>query len=299
MKKRSFILRISVLILFTEATAYVTTIADPPPLQTIVLKLPNGGHNDWKEMKRNVTKDEASIICIPLDKLRENCSEAIHIQYHAFKGSESAEIALDMIRDGVLNAYPDNKVTWNIIEKNKHDFLYEWSVDNLKGSPSSITEIARVFLTSSGAHRVLFVTQNSAMSAEKRKKWVQLFKESASLVPFEVASREDGLSMADKLKDSLNLGPLFQSWELKTIHSVENAYTMVRRIPPSQTREYITECIEAVSAPPFGRETIDPLYEMQKNQAKRDYAENIRFHILKKILRKLSIIFHILMVSIR
>ena len=121
------------------------------------------------------------------------------------------------------------------------------------------------------------------MSAVEREKWIKLFRESATVVPTESAINiSNGLSMVEKFKDSLDLGATFQDWAIVSSYAMDNGYTLVGRIPPSQKTSYITECLEVVTMPNFRECSSDQFFETEKEFIQKKSPKNIEFQILKQ-----------------
>ena len=131
MKEKLAILLAAVFILVTCGTTQAHTYNDHLPPETIVLKSLNNSYAKWKEISRYVTEKEGMIECIPPDQQIANWSELICIQYFdksSIKNQASTSVhdIVELFRKSTLAAYPGNKVTWNLIEKNKSDVIYEW-----------------------------------------------------------------------------------------------------------------------------------------------------------------------------
>jgi hypothetical protein len=277
------ILGLSVFMLLTQGKAYAIALVERPPSKSIVLKLPNNGHANWKEVARSVTKKEGIVERIPLDQTPQNWSELISIQYSEKSKSDSLESILGRMRDRTFATYADKRGTWQVIENNQQDCIYEWILHEPHEDGPPYHEIVRMFTTEFGIHRIGFTRQNAEIDTDEREKWIQLFKKSTSLVSFEdAASASDGLSMADKFKDSLNLGPIFQDWQVHHTYSMDNGWTQNCRIPSSQDGYYITECLEVTTMPVLDTNSVDQLFTIEKDQVRKDCMRNVKFHILKK-----------------
>lgn len=172
------------------------------PPETVILTLPDENYAGWKEIARGVSKKEGVIECIPVSQEVENWSELISIQYKDRadinrEAARSIEAAVDCLRKTTVAAYPGNKVTWTILEKNKSDILYEWILHESYQNIPPQHELARAFLTEQGLHRVGFVRQNREMSAEEREKWIKSLRKSAVVSIEEASKTPQGLSLVD------------------------------------------------------------------------------------------------------
>ena len=98
----------------------------------------------------------------------------------------------------------------------------------------------------------------------------------------EAIAARDGLSMVDTTKDSLDLGPLFENWEVANVCSFANADTVVYRVPPANIRSNIVECLEVITSPVINENSIDECFEKEKRAICKNAAQNVKFHLLKK-----------------
>lgn len=288
-KKLCLLLIIPTFTLLIQGAAYALTSVDHPPPETIILRLPNNGYANWKEIVRQVSENEGLVERIPSNQTVETLSELITIQYHGRAtwnkeraSSASLEELLASIREITSFSYPGSKITWKIIEKSEYDSIYE---QILRGEGATPTEhdIARVFLTPSGLHRVAFTRKHTEMSFEEREKWIRLLKESASVVSFkEATNASKALSLADRFKDSLDLSPIFQNWRVVNTYASDNGCTLVCHVPPSQVEDYVTECLEINTIHNPSTTCIDHLFEIEKRIIEENSLQKIEFHVLKK-----------------
>lgn len=293
MKKKLHLLIIPIFILIIQGTAYTLISVGPPPPETIVLTLPDNSYAAWKEIARKVSENEGLVEHAPFNQTLVNLSELITIQYHSRTtwnreraSSVSLEELLDSIREATSFSYPGSKITWKIIEKSEHDSIYERILHG-EGAIPTEHDIVRVFLTKFGLHRVVFTRKHTEMSPEEREKWIRLLKESATVVSFEEATHaSEGFSMADRFKDSLDLGCVFQGWRIVNIIRLDIGHTLVCRISPSQTEAYITECLEVLTVPNWNPSLdpflIDTLFETEKEALQEQLPQKVIFHILKR-----------------
>lgn len=288
MKNKLSILIMSIFMLVAHGAAYASTHVDHPPAETIILKLPSNSCANWKEIGRSVTEKEGIVERIPFNQTVKNCSEHICIQFYdrstwgKMRGA-SAEKLLDQLRETILTAYPGNKVTWKIIEKNENDFIYEWILHKPYKDVSPQHEIARYFLTENGFHRIGFTRKNAEMNAAEREGWIKLLKENTSVVSFEeAANTSEGLSMVDRIKNSVDLGSAFQDWTVLDTFVYDNGYTLVSRISPAQQREsYIAECLEVATKPISDPISIDKLIKLERTIA-QGKSKKVKFRVIKK-----------------
>jgi hypothetical protein len=278
----------SAFMLFTYGTVHAITATDHLPSETIVLKSPNNSYANWKEIARCVTEKEGMIEYIPSDQQIANWSELICIQYFdkssmKRKASNSIEDTMELFRESTLASNAGNKVTWRLIEKNKSDAIYEWILHkSFKNIPPE-HEVARAFLTDTGLHRIGFTRKNKEMSPEERERCIKSLRDSVSVVSIEEAkSTTQGLSILDRVKDSLNLGKAFENWKEVNTYTFENGYTMVLRVPSDFKGGYVDECLEVTTMPNLYEATIDKLFEVEKVNVQKKSPNPIEFSILKR-----------------
>lgn len=288
MRKRIAVLLVSICILFTEGIIFASEGGNPLPPEVIVLNLPNS-HTNWKEISRYVTEKEGLVEYIPLDQQKANWSELICFQYldkssMKPKVRDSIVDILELLQENKLNSYPGNKVTWRIIEKNKADAIYEWILHKPYKNIAPEHEIARAFLTDTGLNRIGFSRKNREMSSDEREQCIKLLKDSVSLVSIKEGHRSvQGLSMVDRLKDSLHLGEAFGRWKVLTTYGFENGYTMVIHVPPSFNGGYVAECLEVTTMPNiYEASTMDRLFEIEKESIQKKSTQKIKFRLLKQ-----------------
>ena len=287
MRKKISLLFTSML-LFAHGIAYALTSVDHPPLETIVLELPNGSYADWKEIVRSVNEKEGMVERIPLNQTANNWSELIGMQHYSISDWDKSLVIsikdiVDHMEKTTRSAYPGNKVTWRILEKNESDIIYEWILHKGYKNVPPQHEIVRAFLTKNCFHRIAFAKRYSEMSVVEREKWIKLLRESVTVVPIESAiNNSNGFSMAENFKDSVDLGATFQDWSTTNTCVLENGYTLVCHIPPSQKTSYITECLEVTTMPNFHECCLDQFFEIERKIIQNSSPKKVRFQMLKQ-----------------
>lgn len=288
MNKNISFLIILTLYLLLQRESYAEENACPPS-EIIVLKLHDNNYRHWREICRNVTEKDGCIEYIPTVQTPENWSELIAIQYKdlsaLFKGNNiwSLEEILSLLKKTTQNYYPGAKVTWNIIEKNKNSIIYEWILHKPYKKVPPQHEIARAFLTETGFHRIGFTRRNREMTPDEQNKWIKLFRESAMVVSLEEAIHNKGLSMADKVKDTLDIKSAFPDWEVLLSHSLPQGYSSTCFVPSSQKESYITEGLEVITMPD-SHASIELIFEGEKQSIQKKFSEEIKYDILKQSL---------------
>ncbi|MCK4934488.1 MAG: hypothetical protein KAR79_02765, partial [Simkaniaceae bacterium] len=130
--------------------------------------------------------------------------------------------------------------------------------------------------------RIGFTRRYGQMDPKEREKWIKLLKENSSVIAFEEAANSEGLSLVDKLKDSVILGSNFQNWSMIRTHNTQYGYINITYIPPTQVDSYITECLEVVTMPVTNAIPMDTLFDVEKQQIQKDADENVEFHVLEE-----------------
>ena len=196
MRLNFLVLLTIVSILFFQDIAFSDVSKEP--LKTAIIYLPIE-NSDWKEIARRVNENEGFVERIPIDQTTTNWTELIGIQYLDVKhwDMENIEYIMEAIEAQTISDYPGNKVTWNIIEKNKDDIIYEWILHKPYKNIPNQHEVARAFLINGIFHRVGFTRKNAEMSANERNTWIKLLKKS-SVIPFEEAANSNGFSLAKR-----------------------------------------------------------------------------------------------------
>lgn len=256
------------------------------PKETAILQLPDHSESNWKEIAHYVSAKEGIIEAIPLNQNIQNWSELIAVQYmSSAKWDKSActlEKVLEHVRKETLSSYPKDTVSWQIIEKNKEEIIYEWIMHKPYKNISVEHEVARAFLTPSGFHRVGFTRKNGPMSSEERAKWIQLLRENSSVVSFEDGRCIEGFSMVEKLQNSASLGAHFHSWRKINQFAFETGYSLACYIPPTQVDSYVAECLEIVTMPNVKLAPLADFFEIEKKFVQDKTSKKVRFHILEQ-----------------
>jgi hypothetical protein len=165
--------------------------------KTLILKLENPEDFKWKEISRKIDEEEGLREFIPTDQNIETWSQLICVQYITLwpEVSETEDplgAVVDTIRKTTLAAYSGNRVSWNIIEKNKNDIVYEWILHEPFRNIPAQHEIVRAFRTKNRFYRIGVTRKYSEMNNEERENWIKFFKKSVSLVSHNEAGRIKG-----------------------------------------------------------------------------------------------------------
>lgn len=288
MGKKIIISIASVFIFFTCVTVHAINVIDKLPCETIVLKSPNNSYANWKEINRFLTEKEGMIEYIPSDQRIANWSDLISIQYFdksslQKKAGNSIKDAVEFIKESILSSYPEDIVTWRFIQNNTSDIIYEWILHKpFKGVPAQ-HEVAHAFLTDTGLHRIGFTKKNKEMTFEERAQSIKSLRDFVSVVTIEEAKDAiNGLSLVDRVKDSLNLGKTFENWKKVNTYLFERGYNVVLRVPENFKGEYIDECLEITTMPNIYELKIDQVFQAEKMGVQQKSSNPIQFSILKK-----------------
>ncbi len=97
------------------------------------------------------------------------------------------------------------------------------------------------------------------------------------------ATTPDSVSLTAIIKDSLNLGPAFQSWIAVDSQEYSNGSFQVTYIhPPRGNSKRVTEILKVFSTPNLDESSIDKFFEKKKKDIQKESIEEVKFHILKK-----------------
>ena len=280
MKNRTLSLVISLFILINGMVYSFESIYEHPS-ETMIFKLPDNSEGNWKEISHYVTKTEGIIERIPLNQTINKWSDLICMQYFDIstkneKARNDIQVILDNLKKVILSRYPKKQTTWKIIEKTKKDVIYEWILHKPYQTIRPQHEIVRAILTNTSVHLIGFTKKNEIMSGEEREKWINLLKENISIISFQEGIKSKGLSLANKLKDSLSLGSNFRDWRIENVFSLNDGFTLVCYIPPSQLSGYITECLEVITKPNVQERSLDQFLESEKALIQEKFYSNIQ-----------------------
>lgn len=275
MKKTLATIVASIFMLLTVSTAHATVSIVQQPSETVILNLPNNEAVNWKEVAWSVTATQGLVERIPKTQNNQDWSELITVQFFhksLLPERRAANImtrALDRIRESALCSHPESMVTWNIIEKNKNDSIYEEILHTPHKDSLPYHKVTRCFLTDTGFHSISFTHKATKMSADERTTWIRLLKESASVVPLkEAAHTVSGLSMADKLQNSLDLGA-FISWKIVSKDIYDDATTIVCLIPSDQIDVTATETLGVLTRPNLNSVSINQAFNAEMEVLKQ------------------------------
>lgn len=273
-----FILSFSVI----NAMEYIADL----PTETAMLKLSKDGYKEWKEISRFLSEKEGVVEYIPSDQKKDNWSELIAVQFIGLPPLDNDPNRIDdiatTILDTMVKKYPKEIFSWKVLERNNGNIIYEWILHKpFKNIPSQ-HEISRIFLTEKGVQRVGFTRRYGQMSQTEKENWIENLKKDVSIIKLVEADPTKGLSLADRYKDSLDLGP-FSEWAPKSTYIFKNGYTQVCRIPSSQIgEEYIMECLEVTTMADFNDIAVDQFIEAEKRFIKDKKSDIAKFSVLKR-----------------
>ncbi|MBS0621348.1 MAG: hypothetical protein JSR80_00075 [Verrucomicrobia bacterium] len=282
--KNKFFIIISIFTLFYREL-HAREFHSEVPLEAAILQLPDDSTANWKELSRSISKEEGVIEVIPCTQTVQNWSELIGILYDAKwnkKTAHSIDDLVDHILRSTLSSYPPNIISWQIIEKNDDDIIYEWMLRQSYKTDVIEHEIARAFLTSTGFHRVGFTRKYRLMSAEEREKWIKLLKENISILPFQEGSQIEGISMAEALKDSISLGVKFQNWEAVMKVTTKEGISLIRHLPPTHVGPEVIESLDTTIGSLHFFPSLDRFIEMEKEYIRDKAPRKVKFRTLER-----------------
>lgn len=278
-----------IIFLLAFCFSFTQSFADIPlefPLkETVVLKLPNGKPSDWKEISRFLGKKEGVVERIPKNQTIDKWNQVIVFQYNT--DAKRSTIGVRAISDGLKTAtkkaYPGSQVTWKLIELNKFDFIYEWVLHTPYKDIPVQHEVARGFLTEKGFHRVAFNRRYQQMDENEKNKWLKVLKESVSVESIEKANELSGLSLIERLQNSVVLGNSFSGWSLHDKYESAKGITLAIWIPESQKgSSFVTECLEVQTCPMMKSAGITSLFDLEKERIQKIAGKDVQISILKQ-----------------
>lgn len=171
------------------------TIVKNRPKETIILKLPH--EKNWKELFRCQQDDFAFVGNVPVDKA-EAIGDLILMQYIkksvVTDSSEDIETILALLSTITPCGARTKTIKLNILDKTKDDITYELFAD-ISEKPFQQHEVGRFFLRDNAFHHIAILKVGSTTN-EERQKQLTLLKDNICIMPFEEASKSDGLSLA-------------------------------------------------------------------------------------------------------
>lgn len=164
------------------------------PPETLVLQLPENKRGQWKEISRSISKEGALVERIPLNQIAKNWSEMIAIEFYPISTitkdkSIDLDTIIDCFKEEVMSGYPIKKVTWNLIEKNASEVIYEWVLYSPYQNIAPQQEIAKLVVTDAGMHRIGVTQKVKKMTSEERAEWLALLQNSTSIMNMEDAKK--------------------------------------------------------------------------------------------------------------
>jgi len=274
------------------------------PKETVLLELPEKGEMNWKEIKRVMNERKVRIEMIPLDQRPGKWSELIGIQFFDRsvwdqKQANTVEAMVERLKTGIITSFRGKQITWNIIDKNEDDILYEWYVTKPNKNDRPEHEIVRAFLTDAGFHKVGFTQIKKKLTPEQREKWIKLLRENVSVVPWKKAEESVSLSLVDQTGYSIDLGLEFKEWYPVGSYVNEFGYTNAAYCPKKHFKEAfvkevqsgatemavplkLTECLEVVTSSLAGTFNLKKSYQREKNIVQGKTIKRVQFEVLEK-----------------
>lgn len=240
------------------------------PSETIALQFDEV--DQWKQISKYTDENDAFVEFVPMDQTKKNWSQLVAIQF--FSNSDTEPPLIETIVFSILNAFKEERsqnVTMKIINKNETDILFEWISIDFQGNPCGYN-LAKIFLTKRGSHRIEFIKKGGMLTDKEKEKWIQLFNESTFPCSIKKAQELHCLSLTNRLKNKVKLGPVFDNWSIKENFFYNNGSTCIVRYPEDPSMNLITYLNPTAIEP-----TIDKWLTAEKEKLK-----NPTFKVLKK-----------------
>lgn len=290
MNKTTLVILTTIVGLLGSQTVFSSEVISKLPSETILLKLPDGAETKWKENNREISEKMIDIHLLPSDQSYLEWSDMMYIQYFdlsLFELAEEKEKTIENVSNILFEQgkflFPTAKPSIKMIEKNINDATYEIIVDNeCEILPKH--DLIRIFLSKTAVHRIGFSKNDSQMTTEEREENLKLLKENASIIPYEKAINEPGLSIVNKVKYSLNLGPFFQDWIISVSLDFDDGSAFEWLGPPTRIKDnFSVESLKITTIPTYDTVSydIDTFYEEVKKKLLVEIP-SAKIEILKK-----------------
>lgn len=256
----------TLLFLFTFVLRSAPALSTKTPWETIVFDLGEGCEKNWKEISHSIQPYNALIEAIPINQTIPNWTTLIGITFadgNKISPSleQSVERSLENIKSYLVKTYPEEKMTWRVLEKSWDSAITEWILHEPHEDVPQQQILTRIFIRFGRVNTISITNRHGQMTGEERQKWIKLLKEKTSLLHFSAAEKLRGLSLVDRLKNSIGLGPKFADWEKKTSFSFGTGYTSSRYTPPSQESHQFTTYLEITSVPNVWETSLEDFFQ--------------------------------------
>ncbi len=261
-------------------------IKQSPP-ETIALKLPAQEFNSWKELARSVTQKDALVEYVPVGQNGENWQEIITIMYKDRLGLgiglNDAYTVTSTVRKYLLETYPENKITWNMIESSKNENLYEWILHEPYKNSRIQHNMTKQILTKLGSHCIIITKKDAPMTALERENWIKVLKESTQVLPFEKAGRTSlAISLADRSQSFLDLESIFSDWKFFYNIDIGGGSIGTCYIPSDQIGNDLKESLEVCTTGALQNTSINKKFEVEKMATKNQFDSPVIFDLLEE-----------------
>jgi len=251
------------------------------PEDSVVLKSPPGSAANWKEINRYLGGEHCIVEYIPIDQTVEDIKDIIIIQKTGVLEDTPLSAYLESLKRGIYSQYSGKITNWKVIEENKNDCIFEWTLEDT-AQGQLVNDIIRIFKTNCGVYHISYTRKDKVIHSDEKEQRIKLLKESACIISFEEAkTSKDILSFADKFKNTIDLGHEFKNWEVKEDITLENGYSVVTYVP-SAPNKYKLEWVCIETYPNLGgKETVKTYYDEKKKRIRECYTDSI-FKILEQ-----------------
>lgn len=272
-------------------------------METIVLKLPQDSPK-WREVSWMLTAEDLTTERIPENQELTNWTDLIFIYFCSTVSNESISIdrILEKHHQAAIEHYPGKKISWNVIQKNRFDVMYEWTLHTQYKDIPPQHIISRVFLTKNGLNTIALNHRKMEMDQKEREKWIALLSKNITIENVKNVHGSDStlslLAQSGGIKEAQNsdhwpteaflLTAYNEIGNFKQIagDSSKEFYHMVY-IPADQEIENNTAAIEVhfqTTVTTDGHSvSIDELIEAFRSSLAKQYPQNSKtFNIIEK-----------------
>ncbi len=257
------------------------------PPESVLIKLPQGEEKEWKEISRVVAGNSGVVYRIPHDQNADNWKKMLTMDCSFYEsgspvGPVCNQLAIESMKSAVTKNYSKYKTSFNVIEENNHSFIYEVFVQKEDEGNPLIHEICRVFVRQLSLCSIKFTTKELPLSSSDKQCWIDLFRNSTSVVPHEEAMNSStGLSIPKGFPDNLDLGPTFYEWPVISTYGFSNNAYQITRVSPKQKADYVAECLEVTSMPFTKKTPMEKVYEVQKEMLQAKTTKKATFELIE------------------
>lgn len=257
--------------------------AKPPP-ETGILMLPDSMRQDWKCLTHRVSEKEGVTEYIPVDQDTSDIRDLITVMFQdrstwKLKFKNVAQFFQHMVISATASK---DGLSFNILEQNEDDLIYEYIQQPQSGSPLE-HDVARLFLTEKGLHRISYTHKKRMMSKEEKDNWIQILKQGSFVVSMDEANKPGSFSLMSRAFAALDLATALDGWKEQGKETLGEGQTFHFFIPNELVgKELINEWVELFTTTSALGRTFDELVLMEKEQIRSETDQEVTFQVLKK-----------------